>query len=135
MLGLPTISSVDEVRQLFKGTLQGERDVMNVQVAMEESSLFIIKIPLTDKDGVFLETKPLSLVKPQRIDRTCPDMKDQLAEALAKNAALAMELVELHKSLSEVKEQKLNFRKSCMLMVTWLPNCKRTFKDRRRNTS
>ena len=88
MLELPTISSVNEVRQLFKGTLQGERDVMNVQVVMEESSLFIIKIPLTDKDGVFLETKPLSLLKPQRVDRTCPDMKDQL------------------------EEQKLNFRKS-----------------------
>ena len=114
MLGLPITASADEVRHLIKGTLQGKYDVMNVQVAMEESSLFIVKIPLTDKDDVFLETKPLSLLKPRGVDRTYPDMKDQLAEALAMNAALAMELVEVHKSLSEGKEQKLNFKKSCM---------------------
>ena len=63
-LRLPTTGSTDEVRQLIKGTLQmqGKRDVINVQVEMEKSSLFLVKTALTDEDSVFLETKSLSLL-------------------------------------------------------------------------
>ena len=103
-LELPTTGSADQICQLIEGKLQESREVSNVQVVVQESTFWELKLSLIDEEGVFLETDPLARsVEDATSEQEA--LSEALTEATQRNTTQSEELNNTAQLLEEEKRR------------------------------